>query len=153
MIKSTNGSFVKTFDQSAAQSVAAWGSELVRNTTLSAITAGVFLNPSGFRGEASAGEICTVSAITKSTNQRNYSGVFCALEQVKRITHEVFAGPFKCLEREDAEIDNDRHFTFRVVDNGELGDILDRYNLWHERLSEVPASLRSAFRLSIDTRK
>lgn len=75
------------------------------------------------------------------------------LEKVKAITREVFSGEFALTEREDCEIEGDRHFTFSVVDSGDVDAMLSRYKEWHSRLGELPAHVRSLFRLSIDARQ
>lgn len=79
-------------------------------------------------------------------------GVRESLERVEAITRQIFAGELTVVEREDFEVAGDRHFTFRVVDTGDIDDMMVRYNEWHARLSEVPVDVRHLFRLSIDAR-
>jgi hypothetical protein len=73
-----------------------------------------------------------------------------ALEEAKTITRQVFSRSFECVEQEDAEIVGDRHFEFRVLDDGDLADILSRDDEWHRRIAMLPVSLVGLFRLAID---
>jgi hypothetical protein len=88
----------------------------------------------------------------ESVQTLNSPKVLESLARVEAFTRQIFTGEFTYEEREDYEIAGDRHFTFRVVDSGDLDAILARHHEWHERLREVPVSLRRLFRLSIDAR-
>lgn len=81
-----------------------------------------------------------------------YFEVRDALEQVRRITGEIFSGEIEVVEREDAELAGDRYFTFCVIDSGDVDAILARHHKWHARLCELSPSVRGMFRLSIDAR-
>jgi uncharacterized coiled-coil protein SlyX len=87
----------------------------------------------------------------KIGNSPSYFDVRDAKTQVEAITAEVFPGaPHTVLEVDDCEVENDRHFTFRVMDCANMEDVLQRYHTWHARLSEIPEAVRGMFRLSID---
>lgn len=88
-----------------------------------------------------------------SKNQPSYFEVRDAIDRVKSITIDLFSEEYRILEREDCELDDDRHFTFRVTCCGEAAERMRHYDLWHERLSEVPIGVRGMFRLSLDARK
>ncbi len=82
---------------------------------------------------------------------RSYFEVRDARRQVEAITAETFRdAPYEVLEVDDHEIENDRHFTFRVIDRADIKDVLQRYDTWHARLSDVPEAARGMFRLSVD---
>jgi hypothetical protein len=76
--------------------------------------------------------------------------VHALVNQVEAMTRQIFSGEVTCLEKEDDEVPDDWHFTFNVVDRGDLDAILLRNNAWHTRLCQLPAAAHSLFRLSID---
>jgi hypothetical protein len=75
-----------------------------------------------------------------------------SLKKVDDMTRQIFSGEITRIQKEDWEVPNDPYFSFRVTDTGNMDEILARYNEWHERLCEVPATVRGMFRLSIDVR-
>ncbi len=70
--------------------------------------------------------------------------------QVEAMTREVFPGEVTYTEKEDDELPDDWHFTFNIVDRGDVASILTRNNQWHARLCELPPAAHGLFRLSID---
>ena len=72
------------------------------------------------------------------------------VNQVEAMTRQVFSGEVTCIEKEDEEIPDDWHFTFNVVDRGDVDAILMRNNEWHARLCQLPIAAHGLFRLSID---
>jgi hypothetical protein len=97
------------------------------------------------------GQPATVgSLVTVKAPGPDPSELMRGLEEAKTITRQVFSGPFECLEQEDAEIVGDRHFVFRVLDDGDLADILSRDDEWHRRIATLPPDMVGLFRLSID---
>jgi hypothetical protein len=72
--------------------------------------------------------------------------------RVEAMTREIFGGEVKYCEKEEEEVPNDRHFTFNVVDTGDVDAILRRSDRWHARLCELPTVAHGFFRLSIDAR-
>ena len=57
------------------------------------------------------------------------------------------------LKKEDEEVPDDLHFTFNVVDHGDVDAILKRNNEWHARLCQLPPAAHGLFRLSIDAQR
>jgi hypothetical protein len=76
--------------------------------------------------------------------------VMTALAEAQTITCQLFEGGIECVEKEDREIAGDRYFEFRVVDSGDIGEILARDSEWHRRIATLPPDLVGLFRLSID---
>ena len=72
------------------------------------------------------------------------------VNRVKEMTCEIFPGEIECVEKEDDEFPGDWHFTFNVVDRGDVDAIVLRNNEWHARLCQLPAAAHGLFRLSID---
>ena len=99
---------------------------------------------------------CRLSRLEKlrqhSAESECYFEIRDSLEKVKAITREIFSGEVALAEREDCEVEGDRHFTFSVVDSGDLDAMLSRCKAWHARLGELPPHVRGLFRLSIDAR-
>lgn len=92
------------------------------------------------------------SSAVVGENDTSVRDVRAAIERVKANTRELFSDDFTVVEREDCEIENDRHVAFCVVDSRPLDALLERYQEWHMRLLDIPESIRVRFRLSIDAR-
>ena len=85
-----------------------------------------------------------------STGDVSFFEVRVLVKKVEAMTRQIFSGEVTYAEKEDSEVPDDRHFTFNVVDHGNVDTILMRNNEWHRRLCEMPAGVHSLFRLSID---
>jgi hypothetical protein len=76
--------------------------------------------------------------------------VHAFVSQVEAMTRQIFSGEVTYTEKEDDEVPDDLHFTFDVVDHGDVDAILRRSNEWHARLCQLPPAAHGLFRLSID---
>ncbi len=76
--------------------------------------------------------------------------VHALVSQVEAMTRQVFSGEATYTEKDDEAVPDDWHFTFNVVDRGDVDAILMRNNEWHARLCQLPAAAHGLFRLSID---
>ena len=59
--------------------------------------------------------------------------VHVLLKQVEAMTRQIFSGEVTYTEKEDGEVPGDWHFTFNVVDHGDVDAIQTRNNEWHRR--------------------
>jgi hypothetical protein len=74
-----------------------------------------------------------------------------ALPHVEQITREIFGGGYSSAVAEDHEVAGDRYVEFRVIDNGQLTDVLARNDAWHRRIAAMPVNLSGIFRLVIES--
>jgi len=74
------------------------------------------------------------------------------MPDVKRITEELFPGPFSCSDESDPEYPDDTYVVVTVESTGDMGDIVRRRCAWHERLRALSPDLFGKIRLSITPR-
>jgi hypothetical protein len=78
--------------------------------------------------------------------------VLDAIPMIEELTREIFGPHFSSAFAEDWEIAGDKYVEFRVVDEDDvLANVLARNDRWHRRVAELPAGVRSFFRLSIES--
>jgi hypothetical protein len=71
------------------------------------------------------------------------------MPEVKRITQEVFPGPFSWNVEFDPEYPDDTYVLVNVEATGEMQDVVRRQCHWHERMRAVSVDLFGKLRLSI----
>jgi len=79
-----------------------------------------------------------------------YREIHALVQRVEAMTREIFDGDVTCVEKEDDEAPNDRHFAVNVAVSGNVDEILRRCDQWHRSLCEFPMAAHGLFRLSID---
>lgn len=77
------------------------------------------------------------------------SSLSALMPDVKRITQELFAGPFSWDAESDPEYPDDTYVVVNVESTGDMQDIVRRRCQWHARIRALSADLFGALRLSI----
>jgi hypothetical protein len=74
------------------------------------------------------------------------------LAKVRAITQEIFPGKCEFTSELDPEYPEDRYVVVNVEATGEVQEIVDRGEVWHDRIRQVWPELWDTLRLSIDPR-
>lgn len=79
--------------------------------------------------------------------------VCAAIDQVRAMTIEVFGNVGEIEATCDIEDETWRIIVVHVEDSGAVSEMVARFRVWHERLSEVSADVRGMFRLLLCPRE
>lgn len=71
------------------------------------------------------------------------------LDQVRRITQEIFPGKCEFTSEFDPEYPDDRYLVVNVEATGDIKEIVDREGMWHVRVQELSTDLFRNLRLSV----
>ena len=74
------------------------------------------------------------------------------MSDVKRVTEELFPGPFSCHDEFDPEYPGDTYVVVSVESTGEMREVVRRQREWHERIRGLSPDLFGKLRLSISPR-
>ena len=77
------------------------------------------------------------------------SSLTALIPDVKRITQDLFPGPFSCGNESDPEFPEDTYLVVSVESTGDVQDVVRRRCQWHERIRELSGDLFGKLRLSI----
>ena len=77
------------------------------------------------------------------------SSVTALIPDVKRITQELFPGPFSWGDESDPEYPDDTYVVVNVESTGDMQDVVRRRRQWHERIRALSGDLFGKLRLSI----
>jgi len=80
------------------------------------------------------------------------AGLSAWMPDVKRITQELFPGPFLCDDEFDPEYPVDTYVVVSVESTGEMRELVRRQREWHERIRALSPNLFGKLRLSISPR-
>jgi hypothetical protein len=79
--------------------------------------------------------------------------VSAVMASVKRISQELFPGPYSCSDESDPEFPDDTYVVISVESTGDLQDVVRRRVEWHERIRDLAPGLFGKLRLSISPRE
>ena len=80
------------------------------------------------------------------------AGLSAWMPDVKRITEELFPGPFSCNDEFDPEYPDDTYVVISVESTGDIREAVRRQCEWHERVRALSPDLFGKLRLSISPR-